>query len=70
MFKGRMLRAWQGWATPEGHRWGFLRRHPPTWPHAAQLWAWGRENAGGQGGKSVLASSFLCFFLFGGSSLV
>lgn len=37
MFKGRMLWAWQGWAMPEGRRWGFLCRHHPQSPHAAQL---------------------------------
>lgn len=64
MFKGRMLRAGQGWAAPEGQRWGFLRRQPLPCPQAAQLWAWGRNNPGGQWGKSVLALSFLWFFSF------
>lgn len=64
MFKGRMLWAWQGWVMLEGHRWSFLCRDPLPCPHAAQLWPQGRNNPEGQWRKSILALSFLFFFLF------
>lgn len=64
MFKGRMLWAWQGWAMPEGRRWGFLCRHHLQSPHTAQFCPWGSNNPKGQWGKLVLALSSLFFFFF------
>lgn len=51
MFKGRMLRARQGWAMPEG-RSGFSCTQPL---HAAELRLLGLNGSEGQRGKSVPA---------------